>query len=61
LKEKNTMSIESSSPDTQKQQEDPNASETAENKRINHLANEFAKRAKERQLRYDENHNIFTK
>ncbi len=55
------MSIESSSPDTQKQQEDPKASETAENKRINHLANEFAKRGKERQLRYDESHNIFTK
>ena len=28
---------------------------------ISRLANEFATRAKQRQLRYDEGHNIFTK
>jgi hypothetical protein len=61
LKEKTTMTSENNSPDMQKQQDDTNASETAEKKRISRLANEFAKRAKERQLRYDEGHNIFTK
>jgi hypothetical protein len=60
-KEKSTMTSENNSPDTQKQQEDTNTSETAEKKRISRLANEFAKRGKERQLRYDEGHNIFTK
>jgi hypothetical protein len=55
------MTSENSSPDTQKQQEDTNASETAEKKRISRLANEFAKRGKERQLRYDQGHNIITK
>jgi hypothetical protein len=57
----NTMITENNSPDTQEQQDDANALETAERKRLSRLANEFAKRAKERQLRYDEGHNIFTK
>jgi hypothetical protein len=55
------MTSENNSPDTQKEQEDTNASETAEKQRISRLANDFAKRAKERQLRYDQGHNIFTK
>jgi hypothetical protein len=55
------MITENNSPDTQEQQDDANALETAERKRLSRLANEFAKRAKERQLRYDEGHNIFTK
>jgi hypothetical protein len=55
------MTTENNSPDTQKQQDDANALETAERKRLSRLANDFAKRAKERQLRYDEGHNIFTK
>jgi hypothetical protein len=55
------MISENNNPDTQKQQDGTNASEIAEKKRISRLANEFAKRAKERQLRYDEGHNIFTK
>ena len=55
------MTNENNSPDMQKQQDDSNVHETAERKRISRLANEFAKRAKERQLRYDEGHNIFTK
>jgi hypothetical protein len=55
------MTNDNNSPDTQKQQDDTNAFATAETKRISRLANEFAKRAKERQLRYDQGHNIFTK
>jgi hypothetical protein len=61
LKEKSTMTSENNSPDSQNQQDDSNAPETAERQRISRLANELAKRAKERQLRYDEGHNIFTK
>jgi hypothetical protein len=61
MKEKSTMTSENNSPDTQKQQDDSNASEAAERKRISRLANDLAKRGKERQLRYDEGHNIFTK
>jgi hypothetical protein len=61
LKEKNTMTRENNSPDIQERQDDYNTRETADRERISRLANEFAKRAKERQLRYDEGHNIFTK
>jgi hypothetical protein len=61
LKEKNTMTEENNSPDIQERQDDYNAPETDDSERISRLANEFAKRAKERQLRYDEGHNIFTK
>jgi hypothetical protein len=48
------MTSENNSPDTQNQQDDSDAPETAERKRTSGLANELAKRAKERQLRYDE-------
>jgi hypothetical protein len=61
IREKNKMTSKNNSPDTREQQDDSNAPETAEKKRISRLANESAKRAKERQLRYDEGHNIFTK
>lgn len=55
------MTSENNSPDTQEREDASNAPETAQRERIRRLANEFAKRAKERQLRYDEGHNIFTK
>ena len=55
------MTRENNSPDIQERQDDYNTRETADRERISRLANEFAKRAKERQLRYDEGHNIFTK
>jgi hypothetical protein len=55
------MTSENNIPDTQKQQDDSNAAETAERKRISRLADDLAKRSKERQLRYDEGHDIFTK
>jgi hypothetical protein len=55
------MITENNSPDSQTQQDDSTAHETAERKRISRLADEFAKRARQRQLRYDEGHNIFTK
>jgi hypothetical protein len=55
------MNNENTSPDTQERQDDYNAPETADRERISRLANEFAKRAKQRQLHYDEGHNIFTK
>ena len=55
------MNSENNSPDTQERQDDYNAPETADRERISGLANEFAKRAKKRQLRYDEAHDLFTK
>jgi hypothetical protein len=55
------MTSENNIPDTQKQQDDSNAPETAERKRISRLADDLAKRGKQRQLRYDEGHDIFTK
>ena len=65
LKEKsamtNTLIDKNNNPDTQKQQEDAKPARTAEQIRMSNLANKFAKRAKERQLRYDDGHNIFTK
>jgi hypothetical protein len=55
------MSSENNRPDTQNQQDNSTAPDTAERQRISRLANDLAKRAKERQLRYDDGHNIFTK
>jgi hypothetical protein len=55
------MTSENSVPDTQKQQDNADVPDTAERQRISRLANDLAKRAKERQFRYDEAHNIFTK
>ena len=56
------MSSENNRPDTQNQQDNSTAApDTAEKQRISRLANDLAKRAKERQLRYDDGHNIFTK
>ena len=55
------MTSENNGPDTQNEQDNQNAPGTAERQRISRLANEFATRAKQRQLRYDEGHNIFTK
>jgi hypothetical protein len=54
LRRKSTMSSENNSPDTQERQDDYNAPETAAREQISRLANEFATRAKQRQLRYDE-------
>jgi hypothetical protein len=55
------MTSENNGPETQKLQNNSNAPETADRERISGLANEFAKRAKKRQLRYDEAHDLFTK
>jgi hypothetical protein len=56
------MTSENKGPGTQKQQDNSsNAPDTAERKRISRLASDLAKRAKERQLRYDDGRNIFTK
>jgi hypothetical protein len=55
------MTNENNSSDTQKQQDRTETPEAAEKKRISQLLNEFAKRGKQRQARYDERHNIFTK
>jgi hypothetical protein len=55
------MSSDNNSPDTQNQQDNSTTLDTAERQRISRLANDLAKRAKERQLRYDDGHNIFTK
>jgi hypothetical protein len=56
-----TLTDKNNNLDTQKQQDDANTPNIAEKKRISLLANKFAKRAKERQLRYDGRHSIFTK
>jgi RNA polymerase-interacting CarD/CdnL/TRCF family regulator len=55
------MTNENNSPDAQNQQDNSNVLDTAERKRISRLADDLAKRARERQLRYDDGHNIFTK
>ena len=55
------MSSENNSPDTQERQDDYNTLNDDDKERISRLANEFATRAKERQVRFDEGHNIFTK
>lgn len=55
------MTNENNGPEIQELQDNSNAPETADRERIIDLANEFAKRAKKRQLRYDDAHNIFTK
>jgi hypothetical protein len=55
------MTSDNNSPDTQNDEDNFTAPDAAERKRISHIANDLAKRAKERQLRYDEGHNIFTK
>jgi hypothetical protein len=55
------MTSETNSSDTQNDQGNVTAPGTAERKRISRLANDLAKRAKERQLRYDDGHKLFTK
>ena len=55
------MNSEDKRQDTQERQEDSNAPETAERKRMSRIADETAQRAKKRQLRYDKDHKIFTK
>jgi hypothetical protein len=56
-----TMSSENNNPDTQNEHVDTNVPEIVEKIRISRVANDLAKRAMQRQLRYDEEHNIFTK
>jgi hypothetical protein len=55
------MTSENNGPNTQDQQDNSDVPDTAERKRISRLADDLAKRARERQLRYDDGHNIFTK
>jgi hypothetical protein len=55
------MTNENNDPETRELQDNSNAPEKPARERIIDLANEFAKRAKKRQLRYDHAHNIFTK
>ncbi|HXQ32606.1 MAG TPA: hypothetical protein VN843_01160 [Anaerolineales bacterium] len=54
------MKSEDKNQNTQERQDDSNAPETAERKRISRLADELAQRAKKRQVDY-EGHKIFTK
>lgn len=51
----------STNPDKREQQDNANATETANRERMSRLADELAFQAKERQLRYDRGHDIFTK
>jgi hypothetical protein len=48
-------------PNVSKQQDDSRNSRTAEEKKLNRMADEAAERAGKREQRYDEEHNIFTK
>jgi hypothetical protein len=55
------MTNETNNTDSQEQQDDFRVSITPERQRINRIANEAARRGRDRQERYDEGHNIFTK
>jgi hypothetical protein len=55
------MLSQTNSPDTPRQQDNPSASNTAKETRLDRAANEAASRAAKRQKRYDQEHNIFTK
>jgi len=54
------MTNETNDTDTQRQQDDSSASTTAEKQRISRIADEAARRGRDRQQGYDEEHNIFT-
>jgi hypothetical protein len=55
------MNSENDNPDKQEQQDNPNAAETADREQMSRLADELALRAEESELRYDKDHDIFTK
>ena len=55
------MNSENENPDKREQQDDANVAETAEREQMNRLADELALRGEERELRYDRDHEIFTK
>lgn len=55
------MTNEPNNKDTQEQQDDFRASITTERERISRIADEAARRGRERQQRHDEGRNIFTK
>jgi hypothetical protein len=60
VKEKSTMNNETSHTDTREQLDDFSASTAAERQRISRIADEAARRGRDRQQGYDEEHNIFT-
>ncbi len=55
------MTNDTSNTDTQERQDDFRPSTTAERQQISRTADEAARRGKDRQQRYDEGRNIFTK
>lgn len=55
------MASQTNNPNVSKQQDDSRNSRTAEDKKLNRIADEAAKRAGKREQHYDEEHNIFTK
>ena len=55
------MNSENENPDKREQQDDANVVETADREQMNRLADELALRGEERELRYDRDHEIFTK
>ena len=54
------MTTETNNTDTQRQQDDFSASKTCEKQRISRIADEAARRGRDRQQGYDEEHHIFT-
>jgi hypothetical protein len=55
------MSNQTNDTDTPKQQGESSATATTKETKLARIANEAARRAVERQQRYDKEHNIFTK
>ena len=55
------MGSETNQPEPIKQQDASNDSRTIEEKELDRIADEAAKRAEKREQRYDSDHDIFTK
>jgi hypothetical protein len=60
-KEEKTMPSETNHPEPTKQQDGSNDSRTIEDKELDRIADEAAKRAEKREQQYDSEHDIFTK
>ncbi len=54
------MPTQTDGPDTPREQDNPDASETAKETNLDRIASQSATRAVRRQQRYDKEHNIFT-
>jgi hypothetical protein len=55
------MTAEINNPEIPMEEKDPNALDAQEQQNLDRIADKAAKRAEEREKRYDEEHDIFTK